>query len=38
MVIRHLINDTYTVWNNEETTCWHQGTLASCHAYVQEND
>ena len=34
MKILHLINDTYQVTNEEETTVYFQSTLSDCQAYV----
>ena len=37
MIIIHLINDTYQVYNPETETVRFQGSLSDCHAYLSIN-
>jgi hypothetical protein len=34
MKIQHLINSTYQVTDNEETTIFFQGSLSDCESYI----
>jgi hypothetical protein len=36
MKILHLINDTYQVVNEDETTVYFQGSIAECEAFKQQ--
>ena len=34
MSIKHLINDTYQVIDDEDTTVYFQGSLSDCNLYI----
>lgn len=34
MSIKHLINDTYQVINDDDTIVYFQGSLVECHLYM----
>ena len=36
MKILHLVNDTYQVWDDAESTCLFQGSKAECVDYTME--